>query len=152
MKTRLKIADFPELTPREARLVIEYVKEENLHRAAKIAGISPAKASDMIETEKLRDALNKVYNHFFEEILPDAEWLLYELLDNHRIARHQGNISASNTALKTIMNHNMVNAAATQKIDLDVQVPEEVVERLKRGRQRVAKTKNNGDDTEISFL
>ena len=78
----------------------------------------------------------------------DAEWLLYELVDNHRIARQHGNISASNTALGTIAKHVTVDALAKQKIEIDDVTDRELLERLQRGRQRMNKT----DDEDISFL
>src|SRR5699024_12369920 len=89
-----------------------------------------------------------------------AEWLLYEMVDNHKLARQAGNLSASNKALELIGKMAVVDAFAADKIEL--KVGEELAERLIRGRER-ARLRNSGavieaefeeeeSETEITFL
>jgi len=74
--------------------------------------------------------------------------VLMEAVDNHMIARQQGNISASNTALGLCAKHKMVDAFAAEKIE--VNSDKDIMERLQRGRKRA----NGGepDDDEVSFF
>ena len=64
-----------------------------------------------------------------------AEWLLYEAVDNHRIARAAGNLSASNIALNIIAKHRNIDAFTADKMVIAGDA--EVMARLLRGRHRV---------------
>lgn len=105
------------LSPKEASFVIEYVKDFAARRAAEASGHSPDKGHKLVEEEHIADAIRAVIEDRLENVGIDAEWLLYELVDNHRIARQQGNISASNTALGTLAKHVTIDALAKQKVD-----------------------------------
>jgi len=71
-----------------------------------------------------------------------------EAVDNHLIARQQGNISASNTSLGIVAKHTFVDAFAAEKVE--VSSDKEVMERLMRGRNRL-KEEEKPDD-EVSFF
>lgn len=105
------------LTPKEATFVIEYVKDFSPRRAAEAAGCSPDSGSGILEREKVAFAINMIITERLKDINIDAEWLLHELVDNHRIARQHGNITASNTALGTLAKHVSIDALAKTKMD-----------------------------------
>ena len=73
-----------------------------------------------------------------------ADDILGELWDNHRIARQQGNIAASNAALALLCKHKRVDAFAADK--LNVTTDADIVDRLNAGRRRVALIAPPSDD------
>ena len=89
-------------------------------------------------------ALNNILQSRLESSHIDAEFLMYELLDNHRIAREKGNITASTSALATIGKLALVDAFAAEKTI--VASDQDVMNRLSRGRSRM---RNNGDDVPL---
>lgn len=143
-EVRLKKGKLKGVRGKEATFVIEYVKDFATRRAAEAAGYSPEHGYELLKRPEVMEAIQNVMDDRLEDVGIDAEWLLYELVDNHRIARQQGNISASNTALMTIAKHVSVDALASQKMEVDVTTDSDMVERIRRGRQRVS--------GEVSFL
>lgn len=136
------------LTPKKAKFVIEYVKDFAHRRAAEASSHDPDEGIKLLKDEQVAAAIEKIVTQEAEGMGVDAQWLLMELVDNHRIARHQGNIGASNTALLTIAKHVSVDALASDKHDVLVAGEKAIIERLRRGRQRVA----NEEDQGPSFL
>lgn len=126
------------LAVRNAVFVVEYVKDFSARRAAEAVGLSPESGYEILKRPEIMDAIEEIVTERCERAGIDAEWLLYELVDNHRIARQQGNISASNTALGTIMKHVSVDAEARKRIEMDVTTDQELLDRLRRGRERVS--------------
>lgn len=136
------------LTPKEATFVIEYMKDFSPRRAAEAAGCMPDSGSEILSRPKVAHAIEMIITERLKDINIDAEWLLHELVDNHRIARQHGNITASNTALGTLAKHVSIDALAKQKVEIDVVSDRELTDRLIRGRKRM----NNENDGEVSFL
>ena len=101
----------------DATFVIEYVKDFSPRRAAEYAGYAPDHGYELLKRDDIIACIRAIVEERMTEMNIDAEWLLYELVDNHRIARQHGNISASNTALGTIAKHVTVDALAKQKVD-----------------------------------
>ena len=136
------------LGPKLACFVIEYIKDYAPRRAAEASGYPADKGYELMQDPMVVDTVIALVQERMEEAGIDATWLLYELADNHRIARQQGNINASNTALKTLMQHVSIDAMAKQRVEVDDVSARELVERLQRGRQR--NQTNKEEDT--SFL
>lgn len=145
---KLRKGKLNSLSRRHAIFVVEYVKDFSARRAAEASGYAPDSGYELLKSEGIAGAIEDIITDRCEDIGIDAEWLLYELVDNHRIARQQGNISASNTALNTIMRHVSVDAEARKRIEMDVNTDQEVLDRLKRGRSRAS----GADDDELTFL
>lgn len=146
-KMRLTKGRLKGVSARDAVFVIEYVKDFSVRRAAEASGYSPETGYAILKKPEVVEALSKIMDERIEEVGIDAEWVLFELVDNHRIARQQGNISASNTALLTLAKHISVDALAKQKVEMEVTGDAELIERLKRGRDRL-----RGDSDEVSFI
>lgn len=106
------------LSPQYATFVTEYVKDFAARRAAEASGYSPDRGHELVENDEIKEAIRSVIAERIVNVGIDAEWLLFELVDNHRIARQQGNINASNTALRTLAQHVSIDALAKQKVDL----------------------------------
>lgn len=100
-----------------AVFVVEYVKDFAARRAAEAAGMNPEQGHKLLEEEDIQFAIKLILEERLEEAGIDGSWLLYELVDNHRIARHQGNIAASNAALKILAQLDMVDALAKMRVD-----------------------------------
>lgn len=145
---RLTISDLTGLTPRDAAFVIEYCKDFDARRAATAIGCEPD--SGYAIRNRLEDHIFAVLSKRLESSEIDAEWALMEAVDNHLIARQVGNINASNTALKMVMQHCMVDAMASDKMNINVHGDKEIMDRLMRGRQRALGESDN--DTPVSFL
>ena len=150
MPQRITITELTGLKPQYANFVIEYVKDFAPRRAAEASGYSPDYGSTLKDKPDVAAAINHVLAQRLEASHIDAEWVLMEAVDNHLIARQQGNISASNTSLNLVAKHVFVDAFAAEKVN--VTDDKEVMERLMRGRKRLnAKSEDNTDD-DVSFF
>ena len=121
---------FFRLQPKEATFVIEYVKDFAARRASEAAGYAADHGYELLKREGVIESIRGIIEDRLENVGIDAEWLLFELVDNHRIARQQGNISASNTALGTIAKHVTVDALAKQRFEIDDVSDKELTKRL----------------------
>lgn len=147
-EVRLKKGKLKGVRGQDAVFVIEYMKDFAARRAAEAAGFAPEHGCVLLKKPEIIEAINQIMDERLEDIGIDAEWLMYELVDNHRIARQQGNIAASNTALLTLAKHVSIDALAKTKIEMDVTSGDELLERLRRGRDRLSGTTTVG----VSFL
>lgn len=130
-----------ELTARQKALIIEYMKDFSIERAARACCMPGSTATKLISrSPTAKQAIAIVLAHRLKYSNIDAEWIIYELVDNHLLARQEGNLTASNNALKLLMQHKRIDAMATSKVDLNLSSDKEIVERLRRGRLRM------GDD------
>lgn len=149
MTRRLTIRDLTGLHPKYANFVVEYTKDFAPRRAAEASGFAPDTGYQLLQREDIKSAIDHVLSMRLDASQIDAEWVLMEAVDNHMIARQQGNISASNTALNLVAKHVMVDAFAADKVQ--VSSDKEVMERLMRARQRASATAESTDDP-VSFL
>lgn len=147
MRPRTTVKELTGLEPEHANFVLEYIKDFGARRAAEAAGFDPDTGASLLLRRDISRVISYVLAQRLEASHIDAEWVLMESVDNHMIARQQGNISASNTALNLVAKHVFVDAFAAEKIE--VNSSKEVMERLLRGRNR-----NKSDDTtgDVSFL
>jgi len=154
MPQRITITDLTGLQPKEANFVIEYCKDFAARRAAEASGYAPDTGYGLLKKEHINAAIENVLAHRLEASHIDAEWVLMEAVDNHLIARQQGNISASNTSLNLVAKHVFVDAFAAEKVE--VNSDKEVMERLRRGRQRLMhgrqRLKGDKEDEPVSFF
>lgn len=153
---RITIADIFQLEPKRANFVVEYVKDFATRRAAEASGFAADTGYDLLKEPEVSDAIARVIEKRLEANQIDADWLLYEMVDNHMIARQQGNVSASNTALGMVGKHKRVDAFAADKIKVSTDA--DVVDRLVLARKRLSDLKHQEDidnilnDDSISFL
>ena len=131
------------LSPERAMFVVEYSKDMNARRAAKAAGFAADTGIKLREDEDIQRALSHIIANRQKDANIDAEWVLYEAVDNHMIARQMGNINASNSALNLIAKMAAVDAFAAEKVI--IAGDKEIVARLMRAR-------NRRDDEEPDFL
>lgn len=148
MPRRLTIKDLTGLKPQYANFVVEYTKDFAARRAAEASGFSPDTGYQLLQREDIQEAISHVLEQRLDAAAIDAEWVLMEAVDNHMIARQQGNISASNTALNLVAKHVFVDAFAAEKVE--VSSDKEVMDRLMRARQRLRGDIPPPDD--VSFL
>jgi phage terminase small subunit len=125
------------ITARKAVFVIEYMKDRATRRAAEAAGFHPEEGNRLLKDDKVLKAIEAIIEDQLIDAQIDAEWLLWELVDNHKIARQTGNLAASNSALKTLAQHVSIDALAKQKVELDVTSDRDLFERLQSGRKRM---------------
>jgi phage terminase small subunit len=137
------------LSPKKACFVIEYIKDFAARRAAEASGHAPDKGNELLKDPQIQEAIQSVLEYRLEEAGIDGAWILYELIDNHRIARQQGNISASNTALKILAQLALIDALAKQRVEVDVVSDKELMGRLQRGRTRLLTKLDEGG---VSFF
>lgn len=159
--SKVKPIDMPVLQGKRNFFVVEYVKDFNAARAAERAGYAnPAYGNALLEEEDVQALIHWYIDETKKDAKISAEWVMWEAVDNHRIARQQGNLSASNAALKLIGQLTSVDAFAAEKVTHSLD--EDVVDRLTRGRERarlVDGTDSHNDsgneivqDDEPSFL
>lgn len=97
------------LTAKQQRFVEEYMVDLNATQAAIRAGYSE-KTAHAIGQENLRkptiaEEVKKRQEKLGEKAEITAEWVLMELVENHKMAREIGEIPASNKALELIGKH-----------------------------------------------
>tara|TARA_R110000850_G_scaffold161409_1_gene285964 strand:+ start:185 stop:637 length:453 start_codon:yes stop_codon:yes gene_type:complete len=148
---RITIADIIQLPPKEAYFVVEYIKDFAPRRAAEAAGFAADYGYRLLDKVEVSNAIEVIIQQRLEENQIDTDWLLYEMVDNHRIARQQGNITASNTALNMVGKHKRVDAFAADKIKVSTDA--DVMDRLVAARHRLSKSDDTmQEDNEVSFL
>lgn len=131
----LPIAGFPAVKDRIYLFVREYIKDYNPARAAERAGYaSPSKGNELLQRRDVQDAVSWLLQDFKADAQINAEWVLWEAVDNHVLARQAGNLSASNKALELVGRLASVDAFAAAKVDINL--GQDVAERLNRGRER----------------
>lgn len=145
MKNRITIADIIQLEPKKAYFVVEYIKDFAPRRAAEAAGYSADYGYKLLDEKEVNEAIEYIIQQRLEDNQIDADWLLYEMIDNHRIARQQGNITASNTALNMVGKHKRVDAFAADKIKVSTDA--DVIDRLVAARKRMSQ-----DEDDVSFF
>ena len=143
----------PNLTAKKANFVVEYVKDFACQRAAEASGYSRDHGYKLLAEPEISAAIENIIQQRLEVNLIDADWLLTEMVDNHMIARQQGSISASNTALSMVGKHKRIDAFAADKIKVSTDA--DVVDRLTAARKRVSASRESApfeDDDGLSFL
>lgn len=144
---KVRLLDDLRLPPKKANFVVEYVKDFAPRRAAEASGFAADHGYALLKELLVSDAIEYIIQQRLEVNMIDTDWLLYEMVDNHRIARQQGNISASNTALSMVGKHKRVDAFAADKIKVSTDA--DVIDRLIAARKRLS---NSEDDEDVSFL
>lgn len=114
---RIRSGKLKGLRGQKAVFVIEYLKDFAPRRAAEAAGYAPEYGAVLIKDWQIQDAIRVELESRLDEAGIDGTWILYELIDNHRIARQQGNINASNTALKILAQLALIDAMANKRLD-----------------------------------
>jgi len=148
---RITIADIIKLPPKKANFVVEYMKDFATRRAAEAAGYSSDHGYKLLEEDDVSAAIEHIIQQRLEETMIDTDWLLYEMVDNHRIARQQGNITASNTALNMVGKHKRVDAFAADKIKVSTDA--DVMDRLVAARKRLTATDDDvQEDDDVTFF
>jgi len=139
MGRKFEVKDFIgiDIHAKHFNFAIEYSKDFNARRAAAVCGYAPESGYTLSEREDVQTVLSVIASKRLESSHIDAEWVLMEAVDNHLIARQSDNITASNTALNLIAKHTMVDALASDKLNLNVQGDKEIRDRLMRARHRV---------------
>lgn len=148
MPKRVTIKDLIGLKPKEANFVIEFCKDFAPRRAAEASGYSADHGYKLLTDDNISAAVDHVLEQRLEASHIDAEWVLMEAVDNHLIARQQGNIPASTSALNLVAKHVFVDAFAAEKVE--VAGDKEIMERLIRGRKRM--NEENDDSDGVSFI
>lgn len=121
--------------PKRINFIIEYSKDFDARRSAAVSGFSADSGYRIRDEEDIQAAISMIIQHRLDSSHITAEWVLMEAVDNHLIARQNGNISASNTALNLIAKHAAVDAYAAERVE--IAGDEAVKERLLRARKRL---------------
>lgn len=145
MKQKILLVKGYELEPKRAAFVVEYMKDFAPRRAAEASGFAADYGYQLLQEPTIQGAIDALIQQRLEVNMIDADWLLNEMVDNHLIARQQGNISASNTALNMVGKHKRVDAFAADKIKVSTDA--DVVDRLVAARKRL-----NKEEDDISFF
>lgn len=101
---------------RQIAFIVEYLKDFNVKRAADITGVSPENGHKLIQKPHVARVITNHIMRGWDDDVPDPKWFLLQLVENHQIARYQGNIHASTRALMAAMKHVDVNALAPTKV------------------------------------
>lgn len=154
MKNRLTLADIYGVGIADAQLahfVIELSKDHDARRAATASGYAADSGYKLRDKPEVQAALQQILQYRLENSHIDAEWLMWELVDNHQIAKQTGKLTASNTALGTLAKFANIDAFAAEKIE--VAGDEAVKARLLRARNRMNNgVANSEEDDQVSFL
>lgn len=149
-RPRITVKDITGMNPQKVMFVVEYTKDWSARRAAEASGYDADYGYALLKQDDVKTAIAYVVNKRLDASHIDAEWLLMEAVDNHQIARQQGKLSASNTALGIIAKHVMVDAFAAEKVEISTD--KDIVDRLLRARSRMKQQSTPTDDTPVSFM
>jgi len=138
------------LEHKKANFVIEYAKDFSPRRAAEASGFAADHGYRLREEPEIAAAIDLLIATRLESSDIDAEWVLMEAVDNALIAKQLGNISASNTALQIVGKHVMVDAFAADKVQNVTH--QQVMDRLRRARDRLQGDPEELDDDPVSFM
>ena len=133
---------------KRANFVVEYFKDFSPRRAAEMSGFAADTGYNLLKEPEIQTLIDMILEERLDANMIDADWLLGEMVDNHWIARHQGNITASNTALNMVGKHKRVDAFAADKIK--VSTDSDVMDRLMAARLR--RSQREEPDDEVSFM
>ena len=148
---KVRLLDELNLPPKKACFVVEYIKDFAPRRAAEASRYSADYGYRLLEEPEVSAAIEYIIQQRLEVNMIDADWLLNEMVDNHMIARQQGNITASNTALNMVGKHKRIDAFAADKIKVSTDA--DVVDRLVAARRRVSEAnKPQQEDDDVSFM
>lgn len=147
---RTDLTNMIRLPPKKANFVVEYVKDFASRRAAEASGYSPDYGYKLLADPEISAVIDQIIEQRLEVNLIDADWLLTEMVDNHMIARQQGNISASNTALNMVGKHKRVDAFAADKIKVSTDA--DVIDRLAAARKRLSSSDEPPEADDVSFF
>lgn len=134
-RPRITVKDITGIDPKKVAFVVEYVKDFSARRAAEASGYPADSGWDLLKDADISRGVDHVLQQRLDASHIDAEWLLMEAVDNHQIARQQGKLSASNTALNMVAKHVMVDAFAAEKVEISTD--KDIVDRLLRARSRM---------------
>ena len=146
---RIKLHDMVGLPAKDAAFVVEYIKDFAPRRAAEAVGYNADYGYKLLDKPDISLTIERILQERLEVNMIDTDWLLFEMIDNHMIARQQGNINASNTALSMVGKHKRVDAFAADKIKVSTDA--DVMDRLVNARKRIADKPDNEND-DISFM
>jgi 4-hydroxy-L-threonine phosphate dehydrogenase PdxA len=138
------------LSWKHAHFVEEYLKDFSPRRASEASGHDSEEGYILLKRKEIIDAVECVLKHRHSQVSEiNSDWVLKEMVDNHKIARQQGNIPASNASLVMIAKHKAVDAFASGKVEISNGAS--VIDRLKEARRRVL-GHNVDPINETSFL
>lgn len=145
MRKKIWVIANHHLDPKHAAFVTEYIKDFAPRRAAEAVGFVPETGAKLLTRDDIAACLEEIMQQRLDLANIDADWLMWECIDNHHIARQHGNLAASNAALGMLAKHRRVDAFAADKVM--VTTDSDVMERLMAARTRLANT-----EEEVSFL
>lgn len=142
---------------RRINFVVEYIKDFDARRAAVMSGFDPDDGFKLRSSEDIASALLIIMQMRLEAHMITADWVLMEAVDNHRLARINNNLTASNAALNLIAKHAKVDAFAAEKVEVasDTAIRDRLVRARTREQQRlddkIKEIRGDLDDT-VTFL
>tara|TARA_R110000764_G_scaffold236594_1_gene331968 strand:+ start:1276 stop:1758 length:483 start_codon:yes stop_codon:yes gene_type:complete len=151
-KSRITTGVLMGLSDKHAMFVINYLMDFSPRRAAEASGYTDAEYGyQLLLRPEIEAVIDVVLRERMAACHIDSDWLLNEMIDNHKIARQQGNITASNTALSMVGKHKRIDAFAATVVNINTDA--DVVERLNSARRRVIDiTPDKKDDDTVSFM
>ena len=137
----IRSGDFAGVSFKDFAFVTEYTKDFNPRRAAVACGMEPETGYNYRAKKHIVELIESFLARRVEASDIDAEWVLMEAVDLVLIAKQQGKYTASIAALNIVAKHCNVDAYAADKVKIDT--ADDVVQRLKRARDRVADDNND---------
>jgi len=154
-KINAHLAKFNKLSAKHRTFVIEYCRKGlSVRMAAEASGYSPDNGWNIRNRPEVAEAIDDILAQRLEASEIDVEWALMAAVDQRELAMQQGNVSAANTALGHIMKHTMVDAVASDKINVNIHADEQLLSKLQRGRIRNAADDDAAGalDDEVDFF
>ena len=116
--------------------MVEYCRDKSPRRAAEAAGYKADDGHTIRQRSNVAAAISKALQQQVEAAEVDAEWVLNEAVGLFGVAMDSGKLTAANTTLNLIAKHTMVDAIASDKLNMNIHADKDVLDRLSRGRQR----------------
>lgn len=138
----------PQMSDNTIIFIMEVATDGDAARAAQKLGMSAEDGWKLMGQKNVREGLNLIYRTRWGEVDVDEQWVLEKAVELYYLSQEKGNPSGMSKALSLVSKHKYVDAFAREKVDLVVQTDQEVINRLNKAKQRLAKGKTEDKQEE----
>lgn len=120
--------------------IVEYSLDHDHRRAARVAGISPIHAANLLSVPMVQEGIKTATASIYGAMELDSDIIQEELFMAYNIAMQTGKIAQASKFLDSIAKLQTIDAFASQKITIQSDV--DFIEELRQGRVRVNEKQN----------
>ena len=136
-----------QLSMTEEWFIFEYTSDYNPRRAATAVGLHPDRGNELLNDDRIAEAIRHVYNAQMEAAELTPEVIKEEMYQLYIEAKQAGNLGVASKQLDQLARHSHIDAYAAQRVA--VAADAEIHAALAAGRKRLAKMREEEESNEI---